>query len=186
MLETDGEGKVLETDQYGRDLFIYTAGGIHFYGICQFHDDDDVYCYEDYCFIISHEEYALEKDALQNLKLINDWDTPLSLEKASNVKVSETRESSDYDWIGVGDIITNHIMEEGEKRDNVSAVDIDANGNELFFATIYSRTGISRYYFILLPQKSDQSESCFLEIQNIFDYAGQMHEFKVNNGWDFS
>lgn len=197
MLESNGEGEVLEADRYGRELFVYTpdSGGklfeytpsdIHFYGICQSYNDDTVYCYEDYCFLLSREEYLLENNALENLKRINDWDAPLSLEKASNVKTPDTWNGPDYDWVDAGKIVSNYILAEGDEEDNLQAINVDGNGKQMFFSTIRSATDIRRYYFVLLHQVPHRSEPCFFEVQDIFNYAEQLHEFKEDNEWKFS
>ena len=76
---------ILETDDYGRILFQYEAKNRIMdhqessIVICQTYDDDYVYMYEDKNCIMG----TYESEDVEQLKMVNDWNQPLKMEKTS-------------------------------------------------------------------------------------------------------
>ena len=92
----DSEIELLETDSYGRVMFLYHEGISDWgrgYGILQKSQDGYAYFYEDDCVLVSgdvwngHDEYFHEKwfieEELDAFKVRNDWDQPLNEEKCT-------------------------------------------------------------------------------------------------------
>lgn len=179
-----GDGGWIDRDTYGRELFIYIEDGIRFFGICQLRNDDATYCYEDVCFLLCPEGDTSEQLMVEELKLVNDWDSPMHWEKMSNVEWREGREWRDFHFYDAEKMITNYILSSGETVDFLQALDADVNGKELFFVTIRTENNVDRYYFILLFPWPYRSEPCFFEVRDIYNYAGRLHAFKNLNRWD--
>lgn len=77
----DIQGKMIETDEYGRICFSLSNGRIKCVCIMQKHDDQYVYYYDNVSFLytMKYREYTPEQ--VSDLKESNDWNKPLDEEK---------------------------------------------------------------------------------------------------------
>lgn len=99
--------EILETDDYGRILFLYDEGYRNQFGtallIMQKRENDCVYYYQDICYIplifpddaykedkFSYQNYYSEKQ-ITALKDLNDWNKPLNFDKCTSSVMAERK-----------------------------------------------------------------------------------------------
>lgn len=195
------EIKVIEEDTFGRTLYSYTvyAEGSEYYGyeliwvvaICQKSDRKSTYYYEDECFIISDTIESISDEDINDLKLSNDWNKPLNEDKLSSRPIH--RNYNGYSGIIAYDSFSHGIGMEAGAEAGVRFVDYDGKDKILYFVAKYDADyydGIdvkSRYYLMIINEDGSYDKDTFvIEIEDLYNYQKQLHEFKINNGWSFS
>ncbi len=203
----------IEKDQYGRELFVvllpidywfyspvgertkevsalhvekvkvgYTPTSAMF--IIQKYDNEHIYYYEDYCFLLKTQE-GFSNESIEELKGRNDWNKPLQLEKCSIRKNGEMYE-------GMSTILWDKRSRNAIKKafsDEIIEYSVveDANGKQLFgvFTHDEKYDSIKAYYVIYDPSLDMiDPEKGIMEVTSL-DYGEELHELKIRNNWNF-
>jgi hypothetical protein len=190
---------LIETDEYGRELFIiklfqageYYQGDIlaevdevnSAYVVCQAHDDTKVYYYEDLCFKLFNDKIGIEPNLLKELKTENDWNQPLAPEKCSSRLYASdfagmSNLSFDYDaQMCIEDLFDGKCF--------ISPITEDASGKQLYGVRVKNDDQNMCYLVIYHPGKAIEMESDVLKLESI-DFGKELHKLKIHNGWNFT
>lgn len=195
---------VVEKDDFGRQMFVLKNRGAvmdtnHLTGLFISQDSNlkYVYYYPDINYVVSDEAYSeggvlpFSSEQIEELKIQNDWNQPFDESKWIQKKI--TRMKDDY-IISENDayqiIKENHIFETVGNDVSVIFLDIDANGQHIFF--VEDRNWINeenKYvyygeYAVVLHQDGTFDENtCVIQIENMFEYREQLIGFKTLNSW---
>ena len=185
----------IETDQYGRELFVIWIQSVDFYGnlddnfcpseamvIVQKYDDNKVYYYEDFCFLFETKE-GYPEDQVGAFKAKNDWDSPINEEKCSS------RFYWDYNMFPNSYWNTNVNDSVAETFPNLTCsyyVTADKDGKVLFGVLTHQDNLYKSYYVIYDPTISGiDQEKGIMELTSL-DFGADLHELKIRNGWNFT
>jgi hypothetical protein len=86
------------------------------------------------------------------------------------------------------DYFTKAIGSETDACYEIKQLDMDQNGNALYYVYVYKKNDSSYKRIIyLILKKSDNSDFDIAaeEMRDIFGYQDQLHKFKEENGWVF-
>lgn len=168
---TESSCEILETDKFGRIMFLYSAPNIiskqdeTAVVICQKNTKEYVYFYEDICFEFIHNDTA----DFSLIKKRNDWNLPLNDNKMTYRKklisidsIIITESSFDINKIKTLcceklNIISSDIRE-------LCIDDIRPDGTAVFYIEI-SSNGNTKKYFVLVNEKY---ETDFFEFSGTF------------------
>ena len=192
--------KVLERDDYGRTLFVYTMTApddayyeLYALVVCQQRDEKRVAYYEDFCFIVKDGwDTTFDEAMVAALKEQNDWGRPLQAERMIWRDIVQGGKDSARS-IGylesalLAEDIVSGIVGSAWENDAVLS-DVDANGKMLLFVRCWPkdvRESTKRYFVMLEPDGSCAGGSCCKEIASVYQYQAQLHAFKEKNGWTF-
>ena len=192
--------KVLERDDYGRILFVYTMTApddayyeLYALVVCQQRDEKRVAFYEDFCFIVKDGwDTTFDEAMVAALKEQNDWGRPLQAERMIWRDIVQGGKDSARS-IGylesalLAEDIVSGIVGSAWENDAVLS-DVDANGKMLLFVRCWPtdvRESTKRYFVMLEPDGSCAGGSCCEEIASVYQYQAQLHAFKEKNGWTF-
>lgn len=195
------EIEVIEQDRYGRTLFMYYE---KYYGcysdatltfstllIMQHSSKEFAYYYEDYNYVIlGQDRYEplreFAEEDLEYLKLLNDWDNALDLDKCVRKEIINNKLQISED-----SSIVQKVKEKFELQpdDNfiIDHLTSDINGHSI----VYGARGVSvdgermSDYFVAFVQSEgdDIQRMEFFEPSDLFDYRDEFIEFKKQNGW---
>ena len=193
----------IETDQYGRELFTVWISKFVFYDltgrgdyttfrpgkakvILQKHDDEKIYYYEDFCFLLESED-GFPTDKIDALKERNDWGMPLQEEKCSSRFYGVH-----WDW----GVLVYQWDSKKEKRIQacfpgsvrVYPVVADKNGKILCGVRTYlEETDLYKSYYVIYDPviKGVDPEKGIMELKSL-DFGQELHELKIRNGWNFT
>lgn len=181
---------ILESDQYGRKLFLYYENNIistYSLFISQKSDLDYAYFYPDYNFISAPENIFTEED-IHELKTGNDWDKEIVMDKCNKVEIVYEKDLG-------GSIESENVMELyriilGEDASR-SMLFIDFFTKDNYGRSIYLGTGeVSeegeqrRVVMLFQPDgKYDESNS-YMELTDFYNYQDELKEFKDLNDWN--
>ncbi len=196
--------KNVKTDSYGRKMFtVWISSAMNFYAIncgikdisfkpsramviMQGSDDEKIYFYEDYCFLLETEEGFLQQK-VDELMERNDWNKPLQPEKMSS------RLSGD-EFEGMTNIITVGRKEQEViellfptvKVVRICPINEDYNGKVLLGINTYDEAS-DRFtsYFMIYDQETDVDRKENVIELTTLDFGDEMHQFKIQNNWDF-
>jgi hypothetical protein len=191
----------IETDQYGRELFTVWIPGFVLYNlngtkaeddfrptsvkvILQKHNDNKIYYYEDFCFLLETED-GFPSDKIDTLKAKNDWGTPLQMEKCSS------RIYGDYkcgNLTQFDSTIESRIKQCVNGAVTVYPVVADINGKILCGVSTYLEHEDRYKGFYVIYDPSIQGvdiEKGIMEIKTL-DFGEELHELKIRNGWNFT
>ena len=194
--------KNVETDSYGRTLFtIWIPKQMNIYAIdcglndmgfkpskaqviMQMSDDEKIYFYEDICFLMETEE-GFPKESIEQLKERNDWDQPLQTDKMSSRLNQSLFQGMDdvysytRTWI--------EALFPGRIIPRISAIIEDANRKILLAVNTYDETQdhFATYFVIYDMHTGVNAEHGIMELTSL-DFGEQLHQFKIQNGWDFT
>lgn len=168
---TESSYEILETDQYGRIMFSYSAPNFiseqkeTAIVICQKITKDLVYFYEDICF----EFVQNEKSDFQTLKNRNDWNQPLDSSKMTyrNNKVSFDNfiiTESIFDINKVKKLCCEKLNVYSSEITELCIDDIRPDDVAVFYMEVTSH-GSTKNYFVRV---SDGYEISFYEFNNVF------------------
>lgn len=197
------EGKLLETDAYGRELYLYRRGFWHslgfydslcIYGICQSYDADQeyVYAYEDMFYIMGESADAFSEEEIEALKAANDWGLPLDETKMTYTDVNRgwegfARQPSDK----AQESIKKHLYRSDRDGYYWDRVEYDsAKDRLLYWVAQYDqedRNLEKRFYFLITDAEGELIPGLMPEeIEDLYHYQAQLHRLKLQSGWDFS
>ena len=208
VLATNGVGEtdkvdieVIEEDEYGRILFSYSMNisyvytgyeSIRIIAICQESDRRRTYYYEDQCFIISDSYENISQEDIDNLKADNDWGEPLNEDEYSSRPIKP--KYSDFYRMGARDIFISEIDVEDTLEVSCGFTDYDGISKILFYIVTNEYiesdgdyTHKQNFYVMIINEDGTYNKDEFLvEIDDLYNYQKQLHEFKISNGWSFS
>ena len=194
----NSEIEIIEQDQYGRTLFTYyeeyySGGDITFSSlvICQNSNEQHAFYYEDVNFIVKEQEIdtpwpvnEFTNEEIEQLKLANDWNKPLNLEKC--VKKEITTEKPDIPH----EKKIEKIIEEDfqlDERDTIFVHYLTANSvndNYIIYGYLRGYPDFKVYFVGLVEIENDKIKDVhFLQPTNVFDYQTEFVEFKNAHNW---
>lgn len=116
-----GKLEVLETDAYGRVLFMhcqingyYTKEWVCAYVVCQQYDENGAYYFRDIDFALTPENTSIDESRINDLKARNGWDKPLDL-KAEGICYTDVFRT--FRFGRVTDFDNGYYLECGSKRE---------------------------------------------------------------------
>ena len=184
----------IETDSYGRILFIYKMSYNNISGwkernwmfVCQRSDEKFAYYYSD-CFLEINGTEPSE-DELSIVKQANDWEKPIADNKLSKTKLTDTYVR--YDEVNEP-IIMDLFDCENENKEYVFSICEDANGLKLYqYLEIGLDKNINPPYFEIISEyiviQNTNGEFVYKKITSESDYLSQVSAFKVEQQWDGS
>ena len=193
----NGKSETISKDTYGRELFkysIYPDGfappykEICVYAIIQRNTHDEIYYYEDYCFIIADSFNIITEKDIEELKQNNNWDMAFVPEKCSTR--NKIRHSNEFEYVeSINSIekIISEYFDEGYELKYYMGTDIDKDGNILIVFQAKKDDEETRNYMIILTSRGlPRGKECFAEIEDLYNYQEQLHELKIANDWNFS
>lgn len=195
----DSEINILDEDHYGRILFTYYES--YYLGtdfafsaliICQSSNEQYVLYYEDVNFTIKEQvegfsspAYEFTNEEIEQLKLLNDWNTPLNLEKCIKKEITTQKPSIPHET-ELENIITAEFQL--EERDGAVFVDFltyDSNKNNYIVYGYVRDYPTPKLYFVgLVNIEDDQIKDVyFLQVSDFFNYQSEFVEFKKAHSW---
>ena len=200
---------VIETDEYGRELFLAIdgadlLGSIAIMGICQKNDKENVYYYPEINFIQKSSlvgSYLVEEgnyvedcinqhfteNEIEQLKEKNDWNIPFLEEKC--IKKSIYRIKPEI-------IDREDVIEVFKNEDNLESISksgyyIDAcfltndlNDNSIYTVTVIDNDDNVKSYLLCFDKnKNLKKDSGIEEVEDFLDYSQQLKNFKEKNGF---
>ncbi len=182
----DSEIEIIEEDAYGRILFLYrekyfSGADISFSSllVCQKSAADKVYYYEDINFIILEQELytstlkEFSKNEIDILKIINDWNQELDLEKCIYKDVVNSKEQINFLEEVKNKIAQNHQI------NNVNVFMLTKNNDQIIFYGYYKYNS-NNYYFYGIKT---HDEIDIVYSNDYYLYSNELIEFKKSNLW---
>lgn len=202
----------IETDAYGRTLFLATIWNPIFYpgysnksgswvyafGIQQKANSRFTYYYEDDCFCICLSPEDFTEEEQNRLKELNNWDQPLDEIKLTSRKIIEPKQNKlSVTSLGLqeGSSISNHLVELGKrntqiKKDHVFAeyLDCDQTGQSIGVFWGYSKNDAGEItveaYFLFAKKDCIKTGAVSVSpISDTLNYQQELKEFKKDNNW---
>ena len=186
--------EVIETDDYGRRMFIYTTyddtkrpiGLQYAVMIAQRTDEEYSYYYPDYCFITFENKEDIDDEKTKELKEANDWNKEFDETKCKKSKIVRQKKVID-----IKEKLYKNICDElnsdnkykhfynyyfisddyGRKLYNITANDFN---NDIF----------DSYVVIFGPKNEYDKETGIIKIEDYYNYQDQLKAFKDANNWD--
>ena len=197
----DIQGKMIETDEYGRICFSLSNGRIKCVCIMQKHDDQYVYYYDNVSFLYSESYKGPATEEIDELKAVNDWNEPMDEGKMIkrplvddySLKPIPNREWSNDEESAISAF--HKTIDEMDCEIGVVFIDYSQNGQELFVVLrselIKGETGKSEWiqideYFIVLNADGTYDPENYLLKLDYFDKSNipsALAEIKERNGW---
>ncbi len=158
---------VLEEDEYGRILFLYTAPNVitdkneTVAIICQKNTKENVYFYENDCYkLLSENSYDLSQ-----LKQSNDWNQPLNENKMTYRKKAVSYDNviitgSAFDIEKIKDICCKHFVVNSSDIIELCLDDVKPNGTSVFYIEFLHNGNLEKI-FLSINEKYDAE---FLEL----------------------
>lgn len=188
------EFKIIETDGYGRKLFVYfdyigVFAPEHYYWafVCQSSDDTYSYFYEDLCCqaITPEQSKELKRRGsdcsfISGLLSVNDWQKPVDKTKCSKVRITNNSHSFPPEIPKVLGCEENKYSSETEPYRNIEAICADSDGNQLYMCV---EKNISQNYYLIrafIINGDRIIAQTDIDFEHIF---AEIHEFKQSNGF---
>jgi hypothetical protein len=192
--------EVLERDDYGRRLFLYSMytaetdayEWIHVMAISQQTKLRCVYYYEDMNFIIAETAEEIDDAAIEALKTRNDWGQPLDKQKMTKRKIyGEWDGEWGHDKLAYENFVETIPTPPGGDV-SVRLSDFDGKGKTLYYYFIYDTDWKddvavdTRSYIAIINEDGTYDPNTWLaELEDIYAYQEQLHALKLANGWKF-
>jgi len=188
--------KLIEEDNYGRKLFIYSEGRGYHLVISQKSDEKYVYFYPDYNFIITISEDAgdiglrftdekiFPPEEIEELKEYNDWNKEIDIEKCIKVEIVHQKDDGPMEYKVLkpiyeellGDDVSGHI------KHRIFLFTTDDYGR-----SIYEFYGKGSYCIMVLFQPDgtyNESDGVMKLMHEELQYQDKLKEFKELNNWN--
>ena len=182
----DSEITIVEEDNSGRKMFLYfenTIVSTYSIIISQKVDDNYSYFYPDYNFI-SAADNDFSEEAIEGLKIKNDWDMPINTGKC--VKVEIVRKKAEGPVSGGTLLELNSKALGDDAYNHLSSIDFlttDDYNRSIYFG--YGEVGSERYIVMLFKPDGTYDESkCVMELTDLYSYQDELKEFKDLNDWN--
>jgi len=186
--------KIIEEDDYGRKLFIYYEGNEYSLLISQKSDEEYVYFYPDYNFIITlnsvsdiglqiTDETIFAPEEIEKLKEYNDWDKKIDMEKCIKVEIVDEKGKGPIEFEVVEPIYYELLGDDS----------YDAKYRTIFLATddygrsIYEFYGTGGYGMIALIRPDgtyDEAKGVMKLMRDEYNYQDKLKRFKELNDWN--
>ena len=179
--------EMMDTDTYGRVLFTFCAVS-SFTGeeetalvICQAADDENVYFYEDRCYLLGQ----WDEGEIRKLKTSNDWNLPLN-----DNKMSCRKKRISADLFLIPDVALNHpevvsscrqALGSGYTVTDVFLLDTDETGHVLYQVNVTK----GELPGICLAIVNSGYEAALLEWKPDWIDGSALAAFKQENGWTY-
>ncbi len=185
---------VIETDSYGRTLFIYRNSGSVFgfkdaLCICQTYDDEYTYYYEDDCILLFDSDGNVSDESLTTFKQRNDWNGEMNEDKMTSAPIVDNFfEKPEYSNSQT-DAAANAVEPScGYEWESV-IVCADTRGRQLIVQREYSyeTNHLGKTYAVIVSPDGLVDESCgIMEMdENVLaDYTAAIKDFKARNNWN--
>ncbi len=188
----------IEKDNHGRVLFTTTGyKGASAIAIIQYYDDENVYYYDNVCYLSTEMYDKYSQEQVDYLKKINDWNEDLDYDKMVQRKLH----SEGYDQALKHDnykscrslIMDDDLIAipEGYKYDFFFC-DKSQSAQELYFIRVFAvdengnsdKTKHVYYYLVIIEADgSYDSENSIIEIPDILESNAPLAKIKELNGW---
>lgn len=187
----DPEIELLESDSYGRTMFIYAEGS--YLGrwnllISQKTENPFVYFYPDYNFIASGND-VFSDEQKNRLKELNDWGKELNLDKCSKSYIVNKKAEIKYT-----DALRAAYMEVVEQPYSSYEGYIVEFISDKYGRTIFTASGMGGpdinismyqpYIFILDKDGNHASDNFSKKLENYYDYQDDLYQLKILNNWN--
>ena len=177
--------ELLETDLYGRELFLHKkwTEQVSILLVCQNKDDTYAYYYEDYSYLIhSIDSSDFTQDEIQWLKIKNDWNQPLNHKHMSSVIYNGAEHDID-DYNQYSKVIRSALKLESEDIIlTLDGLERDQNGNKyiLVKASNADTTNMPyRSFLVLYSDVENGNVITYCEIAPELDCRNSVISFKA-------
>lgn len=187
--------EIIDKDTYGRTIFIYhekyyAGADISFSSliVCQNSNEKNVFYYEDVNYIVKEQAIytkntvEFEKEEIEQLKLINDWNQEINFDKCIKKEIVKRKQNIPYENEVKSKIISEFHLINGKYNLFTNFLTNDSD-NSKFIMYGCIREKNSYTYFIGLVNILEEIEIKFLIPTNLFDYKKELITFKKTNGW---
>ncbi|MDE7214021.1 MAG: hypothetical protein K2N42_05530 [Anaeroplasmataceae bacterium] len=207
----DSEIEIIETDSYGKVLYSYHESGWYALCIAQAYDEEYVYYYEDFNFIVAERERwnsvsdaHFTNDEIADLKKLNDFNKEFDETKCIKKEIVTLKKSpklpkdveKELKVLCEDFARTSGCKGESSVYRYVEFCTYDNYGRMLFYvfgihSDMYGQ-GVSpdsknRYFdmaIIFNPDWSFDEENAILELTDLFHYQKELKKFKEYHQWN--
>ena len=201
--EIDPKIEVIEQDRYGRMLFAYyeayyfacysdeTTLSFSTLLIMQHSSKEYVYYYEDYNYSIRRQNIyeplkKFTEEDIAYLKLQNDWDKPLDLDKCVRKEIVNNKIQISVDS-PIVEVIREELSVQLKDLFMVEHLTNDLVGNSIVYGSreiTIDGERMSDYFVAFVQSEGDDVQKIvFFEPSDLYDYRDEFIEFKKQNGW---
>ena len=182
--------QILEQDSYGRVLFTYTEKKFADFSfscllVSQKEDGNYVYYYADYNFLLvkkedsnSDECVAFSNDDIERLKVMNDWERELDLNKCERKLICDRKNDIPLSGKQLDMAIDGHNNCHGSQ--NFYYFTEDSYGRFICYGYV-----LDDYFAILFnPDLTYNPETCYFVPSDYYNYQEEFRAFKERNHWN--
>ena len=191
---TDPQIEIVETDEFGRTLFTYyekyyAGANLSFSAliIAQCSLDGYVYYYEDSNYLIkaqelySNELQGFSKEEIDDIKILNDWDKAVDLQKCVKKKISKSKQVIPVNSQTIIEkAVAEFNLNETNYNINLDCLTGDDNGNFIVYGSIIKSD--ENIHFAALIKTDSENIDWFIP-ENPYNYQDEFKAFKESNGW---
>lgn len=195
----------LDEDEYGRELFVYFGSTLGHVGgtssaiICQAHDEEYAYWYDNINYVLSPygsytEEFengvindpqkGIPSDWIEELKEKNDWGKEIDSSRLSSARIVVDPQDRQGNEIKAKNFYNSMFLEGedeyyGYRFSRIIACDKDGRA-------LYEIDGIKTEYTIIaiMSPEGEFSEDCWFLYKGSTDYAEDLKRIKEAAGWN--
>lgn len=201
---------ITETDMQGRTLFYFESsaiikyhsdsmkfGNISAYLIAQYFDEDYVYFYPDYNFIMASTVEELTDEKISELKNKNDWGLEINRDKCIKKKIQTVK--PDFDPWTVASVPKSilekayGIINQDSIYDYYTAIYLtsDSYGRHIYMFAVCTKgdsdwnNGERDVYVVIFDLLGKvENEIDILKLEDCYNYQDELKAFKEENGWE--
>ncbi len=189
--------KVEEVDEYGRLLFYFESSAIMEYTkisaylIAQKYDEEYVYYYPDYNFIIAPTAEELTEEKITELKNKNDWGAEMNMDRC--IKKSIQSVKPDFDPWKVSVVPERQldkafeIINQNKTYDYYTAIYLTSdfyNRHIYMFAAVTDEKSRDAYAVLFDLMDSAENKIHIFKLSDCYNYQDELKAFKEENGWE--
>jgi len=186
--------EVLESDEYGRILFLFISPSYRFENekglfsimICQKTDKEYAYFYPDYHFIVRNTREEILEEDINALKSENSWGENLDGSRMVKVRILYAKKTMDNAARFRKTQIFDGWIDSNTETISLCRFGIDEKGRSLYLAWIQNKkdyTDKSQYIYIINEDYTYDESIGIQEIEDIWNYQDQLKAFKELNDW---
>jgi len=194
------EIKVLDQDSKGRILFSFYSWGfsigenpdLYSVLICQKTDDEYVYFYPDYQFVLSSTKNGISEKEIDELKEKNDWGKELDESKMLRARITKKKKNATSVVKPKERQIFTDLIDFEVETVVMIRLGMDKNKRNLYYVSVCNRTaesgfGFDRAYMLIINEdNSFDGSHCLQELEDPWKYQDQLKAFKELNDWVLS
>jgi len=187
--------KIIDTDSYGKTLFVFRTGEESGICIMQKSDNSYVYYYDNVSFRFTEKFNQYNSEQLDTLKESNDWNLPINENKMIKRELVDSRlkpkRASVMNW----DIAKNayyDLMEDNDYSTGIEFFDYSISGQEIFLVRKYEQIVTKKEYdlrlidyhlMILNADGTYDRENYLIQLDDLSHSNEALAEIKERNGW---